>query len=153
MAKIINDGVIEIDGKPHVVEISEIGPSYFKVKSNEYVFIISVSGGKVFINGKPVDFDFQPALPRLERKQLSEGGKLNVNAPIPGSIVDVLVEPNMQVNEGDVLCVLEAMKMRNEIRAPASGVVMELHVKKNQRVKSNDLLVTMIKKSTGTNNS
>ena len=57
-----------------------------------------------------------------------------VNAPMPGTILKVNVSQGQAVKEGDVLCVLEAMKMENEIMAPKSGSVAQVLISKGSKV-------------------
>jgi biotin carboxyl carrier protein len=76
----------------------------------------------------------------------AEGGNTRkpsgaVHAPIPGVIVSVAVEPGMTVAHGQELCVLEAMKMKNAVRAARAGTVRTVHVHVGQQVKQRDLLV------------
>lgn len=66
---------------------------------------------------------------------------LAVRAPIPGVIVAITVKPGAKVQAGDELCVLEAMKMRNAIRATRAGRIAEVHVTVGQHVKHQELLV------------
>ena len=66
---------------------------------------------------------------------------LVVRAPIPGVIVAIAVKPGAKVQIGDELCVLEAMKMRNAIRATRAGQIAEVHVTVGQHVKHQELLV------------
>lgn len=66
-----------------------------------------------------------------------------VVAPISGVILRVAVTPGQQVNAGELLVVLEAMKMENEIFAPAHGTVAEVHVSAQQEVQQGDRLVTL----------
>ena len=70
------------------------------------------------------------------------GGKVNVNAPMPGTVLKMNVASGATVNKGDVLCVLEAMKMENEITAPESGTVVYA-IAKGSTVKTGDLLVSL----------
>ena len=70
-------------------------------------------------------------------------GATKVNAPMPGTIMDIKVKAGDAVKEGDVLMVLEAMKMENDIVAPAAGKVAGIHVNKGDNVNSNDLLVSI----------
>ena len=66
-----------------------------------------------------------------------------VNAPMPGTILKVNVSQGQAVKEGDVLCVLEAMKMENEIMAPKSGTVTQVVVSKGSSVNTGDALVVI----------
>ena len=66
-----------------------------------------------------------------------------IKAPMPGNILEVRVAPGAQVAAGDVLLILEAMKMENEILAPAAGTVKEMRVKKGDTVNSDDLLAVI----------
>jgi biotin carboxyl carrier protein len=63
-----------------------------------------------------------------------------VEAPIPGRILEVYVKEGDKVQEGDVICTLESMKMENPIMAPVSGVVNEIRVSPEQTVKSGDII-------------
>ena len=66
-----------------------------------------------------------------------------VNAPMPGTILKVNVSQGQAVKEGDVLCVLEAMKMENEIMAPKAGTVTQVVVAKGSSVNTGDALVVI----------
>ena len=67
----------------------------------------------------------------------------DVNAPLSGSVHRLLVSEGDQVLEGDVLLVLEAMKMETEIRSDRAGVVGQIHVDEGDSVSSGDALVTL----------
>ncbi len=66
-----------------------------------------------------------------------------ISAPMPGQILDVMAKEGDAVAEGDVLLVLEAMKMENEITAPQAGTVAQVLVKQGDAVNSGDPLVTL----------
>lgn len=68
------------------------------------------------------------------------GGGANVTAPLPGTILDVRVSAGQQVSAGQVLCILEAMKMENEISSPAAGTVAQVAVQRGQSVNVGDLM-------------
>ena len=66
-----------------------------------------------------------------------------VNAPMPGNILKVNVSQGQAVKSGDVLCVLEAMKMENEIMAPKDGTVTQVLVSKGSTVDTGAPLVVI----------
>ena len=66
-----------------------------------------------------------------------------VTAPMPGNILKILVTPGQQVNEGDVLMILEAMKMENEIVAPKAGTVAQILVTKGATVETGATLAVI----------
>lgn len=81
----------------------------------------------------------KPAAPKAA--PVANGTK--VNAPMPGTILDVKVAQGQAVKKGDVLLILEAMKMENEILAPQDGTVAQVTVSKGASVNSGDALVVL----------
>ena len=71
------------------------------------------------------------------------GNAEDVSAPLAGNIWKVLVSPNQQVNEGDTLVILEAMKMETEIKAGHSGVVVNINVKEGDSVTVGQVLMSL----------
>ena len=69
----------------------------------------------------------------------SVGGEA-IKAPLPGTVLDIKVAPGQNVTKGDVLFVLEAMKMENEILAAHDGVIASVNVQKSSSVNSGDVL-------------
>lgn len=80
--------------------------------------------------------------PAVAAAPVSAGGRVNVNAPMPGTVLKMNVAAGATVKKGDILCVLEAMKMENEITAPDSGTVTYA-IAKDSTVKTGDLLVSL----------
>lgn len=70
-------------------------------------------------------------------------GEHSIDAPMPGKIVKVLVKEGQSIKAGDVLLVLEAMKMQNEIPADADGTVKAVNVEAGQNVKVKESLVIL----------
>lgn len=70
-------------------------------------------------------------------------GEEKVTAPIAGTILSVKVKVGDKVKLGDVLLVLEAMKMENNIPSPRDGIVKEVHVSESKTVKLGDLLIVI----------
>lgn len=70
-------------------------------------------------------------------------GASKVESPMPGTILDIKVKVGDSVSEGDVLMILEAMKMENEIMAPTSGKVASINANKGASVDGGDVLVVI----------
>ena len=83
-----------------------------------------------------------PAAPKAAAKPAAAGAT-SVTAPMPGTILDVKVSVGQSVKKGDVICVLEAMKMENDIPAPADGVIASINVQKGASVAANDILASL----------
>ena len=77
-----------------------------------------------------------------ENVPVSEGNK-TVNAPIGGKVLDVKVNVGDKVKKGTLVCVIEAMKMENEVLSSVDGVVKEVRVKKGSQVAAKDVLVVV----------
>jgi glutaconyl-CoA decarboxylase len=84
-----------------------------------------------------------PAAPAAPKAAAPVADGTQVNAPMPGNILDVKVSVGDTVAEGDVLMILEAMKMENEILAPAAGKVVAVQVAKGASVNSGDVLAVL----------
>lgn len=70
-------------------------------------------------------------------------GHTAVNSPMPGTILKIFVSPGQKIRKGEVLIILEAMKMENEISAQADGTVSQVTVTKGASVSTGDLLITI----------
>lgn len=81
--------------------------------------------------------------PAAAPAQSAAGGVMGgetINAPLPGTVLDIKVSAGQNVNKGDILFVLEAMKMENEILAAHDGVIASVNVEKGAAVNSGDVL-------------
>ena len=70
-------------------------------------------------------------------------GAVKVDAPMPGTILDVKVSVGASVSSGEVICILEAMKMENEIVAPQDGTVASVNVSKGDSVEAGQVIITL----------
>ncbi len=110
-----------IDGVRQRLRVTTVGP----------VHLVQGPGGDL-------ELTEQPRFPSTNRSQLGGGLK----APMPGKVLAVSVEPGGAVEKGQLLLILEAMKMEHRITAPAAGVVKALAVAVGDQVANGALLVT-----------
>ncbi len=84
-----------------------------------------------------------PETPKAPEAAPAAGAKAQVTAPMPGMVVDLLVKPGDEVKAGDVVVVLEAMKMENGLEAPVDGVVQEVLCSTGESVAKDAVLLTI----------
>ena len=82
-----------------------------------------------------------PAAPKAQAP--ANAGATSVTAPMPGTILEIKVSQGQSVKKGETVCVLEAMKMENDIPAPADGTVASINVQKGSSVNANDVIITL----------
>ena len=70
-------------------------------------------------------------------------GSATISAPMPGKVLEVKVKAGDAVKSGDVLMILEAMKMQNEIMAPADGTISDVRISAGQTVGTGDVMIVM----------
>ena len=130
---------IKIDNKQYKVEMPKINQKKpFPVKVEEATFEAEVK----MSTRRLVSAIFEPTrITQMRRtmapKQHVEGA---VIAPMTGKILSVMVKKDDRVKAGQILCVLEAMKMENEITAPKTGTVQEVYVSEGSSVSEGEAL-------------
>ena len=92
---------------------------------------------------RPVAAPKAAPAPAAAPKASGNAGAIAVKAPMPGNLIKVNVKVGDAVKKGDVLCVLEAMKMDNDIKAPADGVVASVEAAQGASVATDAVLVTL----------
>jgi len=121
---------------------------YYNITVNGVAYSVSVeetAAGAAPVAAAPAA-PKAPAAPAAAPKAAAPAaaaGAVSVKAPMPGNILDVKVAAGASVKAGDVLVILEAMKMENEIVAPQDGTVASVNVHKGDTVNSGDVLVSM----------
>ena len=118
---------ITVNGQAYEVEVEEVGgaPSAAPVRAAAPVAAAA------------------PAPAAKKAAPAAAGAGDPVKAPMPGNILDVKVKVGDKVTNGQCLCVLEAMKMENEIPAPRDGVITSVVVTKGATVEAGSVLVTL----------
>ena len=111
----------------------------YKVTVNGNVYEITLE----VIDKADVKVPAAAAAPAPVAAAPAAAGATTVTAPMPGTILKVNVQNGVAVKKGDVLMVLEAMKMENEIMAPADGTVAAVNVTQGASVEAGSVLCTM----------
>ncbi len=130
---------------PEPSEGGEVVARDYKVEVAGRLFDVKVIGEAVAGGSGPVAAAAGRRPPKRERKA---GGGASASsealaAPLQGTVFKVVVESGAEVAEGDLVCVIEAMKMENEITAHRAGKVTNLNVKEGDAVNSGDVLATI----------
>ncbi len=122
--------------------------TYILWKNRKYpVEVVRSRQNKYEILFNDISYTFTVETPfSLQRMKVlgSKRGKAEkefVKAPMPGKIVDVLVREGSNVQRGEPLVILEAMKMQNELQSPVNGQVLKVTAKANSNVMKDDILV------------
>lgn len=120
---------ISVNGNSYEVEVEEIGGAPAPVQKSAAPAPKPAAAPK--------------AAPQASAASAPVSGATTVEAPMPGSIVSVKVKNGDTVNEGDVLCVLEAMKMENDVNAPCDGKVLSVNTTKGSAVETGAVLAVI----------
>ena len=150
-------------------EIYLYGDSNTKIQVNDTIYDIEVKGEIITLNGKMIDvslsddkitiegntfnIDFteegDPSMMIIDgmlylvsRKNSIYSLVNEIKTPMYGKIIKILVKEGDWVNNGQILVVLEAMKMQNQIRSPRKGTIKSIKIVKDQSVKLGDILLT-----------
>ena len=140
----IEGEIVIVNGRPFTVTLDGN-----RAEVNGASYEVELQGDQATVNGIAYAFQTQgtkegpgaEAPPRTVQAAAEEAGA--VTAIMPGKIIRVLVKEGDEVQEGDVVCVLEAMKMENELRAGKSGVVKEVTVGPGSDVEMGEVLVVV----------
>lgn len=131
--------IVNVNGTAYDVEVEEVGgvagrPAAF-VAPSPYM-----NAAPMYAAPAPAPV---PAAAPAAPAAAPAAGQTAVTAPMPGNILDIKVNVGDTVNADDVVIILEAMKMENEIFAPASGKVIAINTTKGASVNSGDCLLVI----------
>ncbi len=102
---------------------------------------VSIDGGKATVNGQTYDVSVTDGIEESSAAPVAAGAGTPVGAPMPGLVLRIPVAVGDQVNEGDEVIVLEAMKMETAVSAPTSGTITAISVAQGDQVNAGQTLV------------
>ncbi len=161
--------ITTVDGKEYLIEVvdekhirvgdrllavdfeSVNGQPVFSVildgKSYESFISESDEGWQVLMRGKQyqitVEDEREKRLRAAAGGGVAEGGEFNLKAPMPGLVVAIPVSEGQEIKKGQVLIILESMKMQNELKSPKDGIVERIRVKAGESVEQKQALLSV----------
>lgn len=131
---------VTVNGKAYAVEVEEVG-------SGQPVFTYAPAPQVAPVQQAAPAPQAPPApkaapAPAPQASSAPVAGEL-MEAPMPGTILDIKVSEGQAVKAGDIILILEAMKMENELVAPIDGTIAKIHTSKGTAVSTGDALVTI----------
>lgn len=143
--------VVKVNGKEYDVEVEKLGGPYASLsRSTAYVQGVPVAVAPVApVAPAPSPVAPAPApapapvAPAAPAAAPASSGGVEVVSPMPGKVFKLVAKPGEQVAEGQVVMILEAMKMENEIVAPQAGTVDAILVKEGDLVETDTVLATL----------
>jgi len=151
--EIVNRNLILVDGIPYEVNFVSISgqPVYSLLidgKSYEGYMYADDDDWEVLLQGMLYNVQVEDERERRLRQALGEGpanyGEFHLKAPMPGLVVAVPVEDGQEVVKGDVLLILESMKMQNELKSPRDGKISRIRVKVGDSVERKQTLLSVV---------
>lgn len=134
-----------VDGDTFTPTVERLGKGHYRVTLGDEAREFHVQDGIIHEGVHALDLEVRRAKPALMRAG-GAGRKADgrVKPPMPGKVVELKVKEGDSVSEGDILLVLEAMKMQNDIKSPLSGTVGKVHVAEGQNVEQATVLVEVV---------
>ena len=131
---------ITVNGKLYDVSVEEVGEILGGVQASKTIStFINTDNANTNNNNKEKQISNKPQ----DSIPIDENA-ISIKAPMPGTILSFNVSVGDTVSEGQVLAILEAMKMENELVSPASGKVKSIHVEKGSSVVENQIILQII---------
>jgi biotin carboxyl carrier protein len=140
---------LKVDEREYLIDVTNPAPGLYSLVVRGQVFsaVVSQRRGKreVQIGNWMASVEVTPAQGQRPsaKSAAAAGGRQEITAPMPGRVVQVLVQPGQTVQDGESLVIIEAMKMETEVRAVAGGQVKDIQVQAGMAVESGELLLVI----------
>ena len=127
------------DGRFHILfKGRSLVADVIEANINQKMFIIRINNNNYSVQIKD---KYDELLQSLGMDMLNNQKESDIKAPMPGRVLDIMLDIGGSVVKGESVLVLEAMKMENVIKSPTDGVVKRITVEKNQAVEKNEVLI------------
>ena len=136
---------VEVNGVTVDCVLTPLQGGATRVEVGGQTFIVDIEGKVLHVDQMPVEFQVRDVKTLGGPGAGGKGGagEFKLKPPMPGKIVGIKVNEGDAVKKGQILVVLEAMKMQNELPAPRDGTVKTINVKVGQTVEGKDVLVVL----------
>ena len=138
---------ININGEKHSVYLDSENLSTIMLDNNTHKIngIYEYNGEivKLLIGKDYNTIELEEDRPIKRQNKISKSKKAIISAPMPGKIISIKIKQNEKVKEGQVLLILEAMKMENSVKSPRTGVVKELKILEGASCNAGDKLLVI----------
>lgn len=139
---VVSVNKVKADAAPKAANTAASNADGYTVTVNGKKYAVKLDGSKATVNGKSYDIGVSEGIE--ESKSSSSGGAgQEVKAALPGNVLRVDVSEGDEISEGDVLLVVEAMKMETEIKSPASGKIISVEVAQGDTVVNGQTMVVI----------
>ena len=153
LVEIIDDKHVSVDGKVYEVDFESVSgqPVYSLIvdgKSHESYVAPGEQDWQVLLRGRlypvSVEDERERRLRAAAGSGVAETGEFLLKSPMPGLVVAIPIEEGQEVKKGQVLLILESMKMQNELKSPRDGIVHRIKVKTGETVEQKQTLLSVM---------
>ena len=153
LVEIIDEKHVSVDGKVYEVDFESVSgqPVYSLIvdgKSHEGYVAQGDDNWQVLLCGRlypiTVEDEREKRLRSAAGGGVAETGEFHLRAPMPGLVVTIPVEEGQAVQKGQVVLILESMKMQNELKSPRDGTIGRVRVKAGETVEQKQTLLSVV---------
>jgi len=153
LIEIIDEKHVSVDGKVYEVDFESVSgqPVYSLIvdgRSHESYIYQGEENWQVLLRGRlypvTVEDEREKRLRAAAGGGVAETGEFHLRAPMPGLVVAVHVTEGQQIKKGQVILILESMKMQNELKAPRDGTIGRIRIKAGETVEQRQTLLSVV---------
>ncbi len=153
VVEVVDEKHITVDGKVYEIDFESVSgqPVYSLIvdgRSHESYIYQGEENWEVLLRGLlypvTVEDEREKRLRAAAGGGVAETGEFHLRAPMPGLVVAILVAEGQEIKKGQVILILESMKMQNELKAPRDGTIGRIRVKTGESVEQKQTLLSVV---------